>query len=106
MRKNKDVRRTELEEENKRLHDEILSLRHDVAAAEKAHDTLAGAVNDTRKNMEDLRRQRDLSQSREKEMQALLRYAEADLQRALGWIDAKMEKEPQMGALQYRELPF
>lgn len=50
----------------------------------------------------------DLSQIRERERQAQIELSRrnADLARAMGWIDAKMEQPPKVSDPDFQEMPF
>ncbi len=89
-----DQRVAELLCERDALHNEVVALRQDVAAAEKAHDNLAAAANELRIQLEDMRKQRDMAQCRAEDAQEQERIADGNMKRLLGWVDAKMGKPP------------
>jgi chromosome segregation ATPase len=89
-----DPRVAELLRERDALHNEVVALRQDVAAAEKAHDNLAVAASELRIQLKDMREHRDRAQHREQCAAHELREAERVIQRLLGWIDAKQDKPP------------
>ena len=83
---------------------EIKGLRDDVSSAERAYTVMCNAVSDLRKSMDDMRGQRDEAQQDAKEWSGAFRGAEKDLARALGWIDAKMDKGPRLSDPDFQEI--
>lgn len=69
-------------------------IKQDVIQAEKYAESLAETVQDQRKTIDDLRRQRDNAQKEATALLSEFSAKERDLYRAIGWIDAKMDKAP------------
>lgn len=76
---------------------EIEGLKADVKYAEAAADRLADAVNQLSKSLEDMRKQRDRAVDEAERERFRARSAENNLSRAMGWVDAKMDKPPLLG---------
>jgi uncharacterized protein YoxC len=88
----------EILEQAQRERDEALQqskgLRDDVQMAERQADALAAAVNKLSAQLEDMRKQRDRAVDEAERERFRARSAENNLSRAMGWVDAKMDKPP------------
>lgn len=67
-------------------------------------DTLANAVIELRKSLEDMRRQRDRAEAREENEREKRIVAMKNLYRVMGWVDARLDKPPLLEDL--GEIPF
>lgn len=85
---------------------EAEGLREDLRASERYADSLATAGNEMRKIIEDMRKQRDRADERADLADRRCTDARANLYRAMGWIDAKMDKPPEITPDFNREMPF
>jgi predicted nucleic acid-binding Zn-ribbon protein len=84
----------ELTQERDAARIEAEGLRQDKQYAEKAYDNLNAAVVELRKQLEDMRKQRDRAVEEAERERSRARAAQSNLSRAMGWIDAKMDKPP------------
>ena len=75
---------------------EAETLREKLMVAERQIDLMSVAGGELRKQIEDMRRQRDQAMIGEENERMRARIAETNLARAMGWADAKMDRPPEM----------
>jgi hypothetical protein len=63
---------------------------------QKAHDGVLAAMADLRKQVDDLRRQRDVALEDTNMARGRLEISIINHARAMGWIDAKMDRPPEI----------
>lgn len=76
--------------------------RGDTKRAEEWGEHLAAAVNQLKIELADMRKHRDRAVEQAGEAKMALRDKRIELARAMGWIDCKMDKPPQLDL----QIPF
>jgi DNA repair exonuclease SbcCD ATPase subunit len=75
-----------------------------LAKAASHINNMEGALAELRKSLDDMRRQRDRAQGEEERERERRTIAHKNFYRAMGWIDAKMDKPPLLE--DFGEIPF
>lgn len=70
--------------------------RDEASYWKKTYTDLSAAVADLRKQLEDMRRQRDRAVDQAEQDRARCERARENLARAMGWVDAKMDQAPML----------
>jgi septal ring factor EnvC (AmiA/AmiB activator) len=78
--------------------------RRETMAAEDAYSKLADAISGLRSQLDDMRKVRDRAVDNAEGAEMRLRDKQMELARCLGWIDAKMDKSPQID--DFGRIPF
>jgi chromosome segregation ATPase len=76
--------------------------RRETMAAEDAYNKLADAISGLRSQLEDMRKVRDRAVDNAEGAEMRLRDKQMELSRCLGWIDARMDRPPQLDL----QIPF
>lgn len=71
-------------------------LRSDLTSVERTAGALSEAVKSLRVQLEDMRKQRDRAVDEAENERLRARTAERNLDRAMGWVDAKMDRPPEL----------
>jgi chromosome segregation ATPase len=84
--------------------DALKESRQETKMAEDAYNKLADAISGLRSQLEDMRKVRDRAVDNAEGAEMRLRDKQMELARCLGWIDAKMDKSPQID--DFGRIPF